>query len=548
MKDWNDSDLVLHHGEQQTDRVETLFHFIARGSIRFSLFSQRYPLEMRIRRSSSPSLSFRTVIVIGITVLLSFSLPHSTHASMRQVLPSQIQRNNMPGRQFSDLKSPTEMSQANLMSAPDKQSDSYVSKDQNDTPIQPPLAVLRTTSFLLMMSLALVMFSPASALMQQLGVDRATSLLSKLTAGAALVEVTLSPVLGSLIDSIGRKPVMTTSLVLLCLFNAIAAFHSSSIVAICLAKFVGLLGMSWFFISNQAVIGDVAAADPSKLSSVMGLQMALVGAGFFVGALAAGRLAEFGGLSLSYGSSAIVGSLVVALVALCMPETLAPSKRVPFHVPAARKMIKEAPLSCTRLLFKHGRQVQTLAIMLIFQALPMFMGDVMQVFAKQEWKLSTKEYSRFIALWSVNGIVANTAGSFLAQKLGIKRFMGLATLSSSFAPIGACLFGFRGAVMGSVLGFLGAAQSMGINSALVAQGKESGVPQGELAGERASLVAMLKVIGPLLYSGLYVEGRGKLGIPQLPFVFNICLAASAFVVSQLYLPSFGSEGKEKKDE
>lgn len=165
------------------------------------------------------------------------------------------------------------------------------------------------------------------------------------------------------------------------------------------------------------------------------------------------------------------------------------------------------------------------------------MGDVLQVFAKQEWNLSTKEYSSFIAFWSVAGIVANSVGSFLVQTLGIKRFMGIATLSSMCAPIGACFFGFRGTVVGSVMGFLGAAQSMGINAALVSQGKASGVPQGELAGERASMVALLKVIGPILYSTLYVQGRGKLGMRQLPFVFNIILAASAFVVSQLHLPS-----------
>ncbi len=402
------------------------------------------------------------------------------------------------------------------------------------------------TSFILMLSMALVMFSPASALISQLGADRATSLLSMITAGAALVEITLSPLLGSVIDSVGRKPVMMSALVLLCLVNTIAATNSTSTVAICLAKFVGLLGMSWFFISNQAIISDIAASDPERLSATMGVQMSLVGAGFFVGSLAAGRLAEYGGLSLSYGTSAIVGAIAVLLVTLGMPETLPPAKRVPFHAPAARKMILQSPLSCMRLLFQHGRQVQTLAILLIFQTVPMFMGDLLQVFARQEWDLSTKEYSSFIALWSITGICANTIGSFLVRTLGIKRFMGIATLSSMCAPIGATFFGFRGTVVGSIMGFLGAAQSMGINAALVSQARESGVPQGELAGERASLVAMLKVIGPIFYSALYVQGRGKLGLKQLPFVFNICLAASAFVVSQLYLPSLDDVKKETK--
>lgn len=327
---------------------------------------------MRCQSRCSSFLPCRPLLLLLVSLLLSFTQLHATHASMRQIGPSHTQ-NSMPGRSGAFARSPAEMPPVKGLSgnhdAPKASSDEMLTTDTNH--VQPPIAVLRMTSFMLMLSLALVMFSPASALIAQLGADRATSLLSMLSAGAALVEITLSPALGSLIDSIGRKPVMTTALMLLCLVNAVAAANSSSIVAICLAKFVGLLGMSWFFISNQAVIGDIASSDPSGLSSIMGVQMATVGLGFFFGALVAGRLAEVGGLSLSYGASAAVGALTAALVATQMPETLSPSKRVPFHAPAARKMIRQAPLSCTRLLLKHGRQVQTLAILLLFQTLPM---------------------------------------------------------------------------------------------------------------------------------------------------------------------------------
>ena len=475
-------------------------------------------------------------------ILLILTKPHATAHALRQAARSQIM-NNVPGRPNPINESPTEMNTADGLAGAAGQPGAVDILNADTS--QRPLTVLRMSSFMIMLSIALVAFSPASALISKLGTDRATSLLSMLTAGAALVEITLSPVLGSVIDSIGRKPVIVFGLLALCVVNMVAALNSSSIVSICVAKSVAILCTSSYFIANQAITSDIAASDPGRLSSAMGVQMALVGAGFFVGALVAGRLADFGGLSLSYGASAIIGALAFILVSVGMSETLPPSKRVPFHAPAARKMIQQSPLSCTRLLFRHGKDVQTLAILLLFQTLPMFMGDVLQVFAKTEWNLSTKEYSSFIALWSITGIVANTVGSFLVKTFGIKRFMGIATMSSMCAPIGASFFGFRGTVVGSILGFLGAAQAMGINAALMSQGKDSGVPQGELAGERASLVALLKVIGPILYSTLYVQGRGKLGMKQLPFVFNICLAASAFVVSQLHLPSL-DDGKAKE--
>jgi DHA1 family tetracycline resistance protein-like MFS transporter len=395
--------------------------------------------------------------------------------------------------------------------------------------------VLQSSSFMLVLAGALVAFSPAPALIARLGADRATSILSVLAAGSALVEILLSPVLGSVIDSIGRKPVMAGVVLTLSLANGLVAVNPSCITCICFARVIGMLCLSQFFVVSQAIVSDIAASDPTRLSAAMGVQMALLGAGFLVGALAAGRLADFG-LSASYGSSAVVGALAVILVSFGMPETLPQSKRIPFQAHATRKLILQSPLSCTRLLFRRGSEVRILTILLLLQSLPQFMGAFFQIFANTEWNLTTKEFSSFIAMWGVIGIVANTVGSVMVRRYGIKRFMGIATLSSMCGPIGASFFGFRGSVIGSLVGFLGAAQAMGVTAALVTRGEASGVPHGELAGERASLVALLKVIGPILYSALYVQGRGRLGMAHLPFIFNIVLAAGAFIVSQLHLP------------
>jgi hypothetical protein len=71
---------------------------------------------------------------------------------------------------------------------------------------------------------------------------------------------------------------------------------------------------------------------------------------------------------------------------------------------------------------------------------------------------------------------------------------------------------------------------------LVMAANHSGLPQGEMAGERASLMALLKVLGPVVYSTLYLQGRQWFGTSILPFVFNIGLAALALVIAMVYLP------------
>ena len=71
-------------------------------------------------------------------------------------------------------------------------------------------------------------------------------------------------------------------------------------------------------------------------------------------------------------------------------------------------------------------------------------------------------------------------------------------------------------MIGLIVGFLGAAQSIGVVAALMSAGTKSGLPQGELASERSSLLALLKVVGPLWYSMLYIQGASRLKMNHLP--------------------------------
>jgi hypothetical protein len=141
--------------------------------------------------------------------------------------------------------------------------------------------------------------------------------------------------------------------------------------------------------------------------------------------------------------------------------------------------------------------VRTLVYLLLLQSLPMHMGDTFQIFAREEWGLNTKTFSSFVGSFGLILMAGNIAGSMLAPRLGIKRFSAIATLSSMCGPLGASLFNFQGFLAGSLLGFLSAGQALGTTAALVSEGAKSGVPQGELAGERSSILALLKIVGPL---------------------------------------------------
>ena len=79
---------------------------------------------------------------------------------------------------------------------------------------------------------------------------------------------------------------------------------------------------------------------------------------------------------------------------------------------------------------------------------------------------------------------------------------------------------------------------------MTSEGAKLGIPQGQLSGDRANLVAWLKVVGPLLYGSLYVRGVGA-GVPQAPFLLNVVLTAAALMLGPVALAAGGADQQKK---
>jgi len=391
------------------------------------------------------------------------------------------------------------LSDAEASSEIDKQTiiptDLMAEKENNLSPNL--LKTLQLTAFLQVFSNSICMFAPTAALVGKIGSSRATSILSILSASAAFIQILFAPIMGSILDSTGRKPTMFYAQVMNALLKVLVALNPTTF-SLCAAKFMVTICSGFSALSAQAVISDIAAFDPSVMSSAIGFYMATLTCGFLVGSVVGGKLSEFG-LPVIYGVSSIIGTISVFIVKFALSESLPVSKRIPYKNHDMKGLILKSPMSSIRLLTRHSKEVRNLSIVLMLLAISTNMGDFFQVFAKQEWKLTTKDFSYLIAMYGVLGIVANVTGSILVKKIGIKRFTGLAIVSNLMSGFGAILFGIRGLIIGNFFGFLGSAQTMGILAALISEGVKTGAPLGELAGERSSLLELLKVIGPIWY-------------------------------------------------
>jgi hypothetical protein len=181
------------------------------------------------------------------------------------------------------------------------------------------------------------------------------------------------------------------------------------------------------------------------------------------------------------------------------------------------------------------------------------MGDVFQVFAKEEWGLTPKDFGKFVALFGVLGIVSNTSLPLILKYLGLRKFSLFAIFSSLLFPITAIFTNsYHYVMIAGCIGLYAGAQKVGTSAAITSFANDLGVPQGQLQGTKASMLALLKIICPMIYSMLYLKGKewsimnigddtggsklalqmmmGKLG-KKLPFVLNCILGILAFAVT-----------------
>ena len=174
--------------------------------------------------------------------------------------------------------------------------------------------------------------------------------------------------------------------------------------------------------------------------------------------------------------------------------------------------------------------------------------------------MDPNDFAKFVATFGGIKFFSTLCSSILIGKkvgMSLQKFTMMAVFSSLFYPIGAC-FSFKYAMVGMIVGLFASSQSLGVIAQLTAKATTMTTPltattttrtssnnttlgnkttmqhqqqqqpatQGELAGERAALVALTRVIGPILYGSLFVVGN-KIHVPQILFGFNALLGLIA---------------------
>lgn len=393
------------------------------------------------------------------------------------------------------------------------------------TTYKPALGFILVTLFLDIFGIGLII-PILPKLIEQLeggNVSAASHTFGWLGALYALMQFIFSPVLGSLSDRFGRRPVILGSLfgsgldyLLLAFAPTLSWFYVGRVVA-------GITGAN--ISAASAYIADVSP--PEKRAANFGMIGAAFGLGFIAGPALGGLL---GGrdLRLPFLVAAAMTLINWLYGLFVLPESLAPENRRAFSWGRAN------PVGSFTSLRRHP--------LVLGLAVSFFLLSVGQYSTHSIWVL----YTGYRYGWTAGQVGISLAIVGLTVAIvqgGLARWLVPAMGEPRALIVGLCinflaLIGYGAVTQGWMLYSIVALASLGAigapaTQALITGGAEAN-EQGAVQGALASLGSVAGFIAPLLSTslfGYFISDRAPIRLPGAPFFMGALLILAALLVA-----------------
>ncbi|UWQ30996.1 TCR/Tet family MFS transporter [Leisingera sp. M523] len=338
----------------------------------------------------------------------------------------------------------------------------------------------------------------------------------------AVMQFLFSPVLGSLSDAVGRRPVLLVSLFVMALDYLIMAL-AGTMWLLLLGRILGGITAATHSTAG-AYIADISP--PEKKAANFGLLGAAFGAGFVLGPLMGGLLGELGTRAPFYAAAVLV-LVNFAFGWFVMGETVQDKNRRPFdwrranpfgafravgRIPGIKPLLWVYFLYSVAIyvypaiwayftLERFGWQPQVIGLSLAVYGISMALV--------QGWLL------RYTVIWfgERRTVIWGQLFDFIA--FGILAFISSGTLALLLIPVSAL-----GAVVQPAL------------QGMMAQAVEDN-QQGELQGVVTAVNALAMILSPLMMTAVFARFTGEgagLYLPGAPFLLALLMMAIGCVV------------------
>jgi DHA1 family tetracycline resistance protein-like MFS transporter len=341
-------------------------------------------------------------------------------------------------------------------------------------------------------------------------------------AAFSVAQFVFAPIMGSLSDAYGRRPLLLLAVFGLCLDYVLSALAPTLFWLFVGRVIAGICGSS--YVIANAFIADVTA--PEDRARAFGLMGAAFGAGFVIGPAIGGLLGEFGPRVPFWVAAGIAG-LNVLYGWFVLPETLAPQNRRPFRLAASN------PFGTLRVFSAYRGVLPLAAILGLF-----FFASSVYPAVWAFWGMARFGWSEAIVglTLAAFGIVAAVTQGTLAGPLvrllgeGPVVFWGLV-----FATVAAAGYGVAGSLP-VVLVLLVIHAPEGLVHPVVSALLSRSVPedaQGQLQGGLSSVTNIAMLFGTLFFSqffGLVMADGASPDRAGWPFLVAAALLALVLVL------------------
>ncbi len=338
----------------------------------------------------------------------------------------------------------------------------------------------------------------------------------------AAMQFLFGPVIGGLSDRFGRRPVLLISLVVMALDYLVMAI-AGSIWLLLLGRTIGGIAAATQPTAN-AFMADISA--PEDRAANFGLIGAAFGAGFVLGPLLGGLLAEFGTRAPFY-AAALLAALNTLFGFFVMKETLAPENRRAFSWRRAN------PLGTFRQLGSLSGLGRLLVVFFLYQVAFSVYPAVWSFFGKERFGWDPATIGLSLALFGI--MLAIVQGGLIRPILRVLGERGTVIYGHVFDICAFLALAFVTSGTVALILVPLAALAAVITPALQGIMSKAVGPdaQGELQGALTSVSALAMILSPMVMTATFAtftRDTAFVYFPGAPFVLSAALVLAALMV------------------
>jgi DHA1 family tetracycline resistance protein-like MFS transporter len=395
---------------------------------------------------------------------------------------------------------------------------------------QPAILFILITALIDSISIGIIIpvFPKLIMSMEQCDESRAAVVGGWLMFWFAIMQFVMSPILGSLSDRFGRRPVLLLSLFGFGLDFLLLAF-APSLGWLFVGRIVaGIMGAS--YTTASAYIADISNDD--NRSKHFGMLGAAFGLGFIIGPGVGGLLAQWG-VRVPFIACAILSLLNWLYGYFILPESLPADRRRPFEWKRAN------PIGAFINIARHKSIIGFLVVFFL-----LYLGAQAVMTNWQYYtmlKFGWEEKAIGISIMTVGIVVAFVQGVLVRvvnSRIGNSKAM---LIGLTLYTIGMAGFGLASSGTWMLIAILPYCLG-GINGPAIQSLMTESVPsnaQGELQGIITSVQSITSIIGPVMMAGIFSHftRSGNTYFPGAAFITAAFLMLIALIIAWLTIRS-----------